>query len=228
MNFQLFVALRYLRAKRKQTLVSVISAISVLGIAAGVMALVIALALSTGFREVIQAKIVGATSHVNLLRLNGAPVAGYEELLGRLEKLPHVTGGAPAIFIQVFIQGPARGQGAVLKGVDPSREARISDFFEHIIEGDAHALEKAPAVDPEAPPQPENVLIGRELARALGAHVGDTLRLMVPRGHLTPMGMVAGLKPFRVGGIFESGLWDFDANWAYTSMRAAARLAALD
>src|SRR4030095_9783834 len=98
MNFELFVALRYLKAKRKQTMVSVISGISMLGIAAGVMALVIALALSTGFREDIQVKIIGETSHINLLRLDGTPISNYEELAAKLRSSPRVTGIAPAIF----------------------------------------------------------------------------------------------------------------------------------
>src|SRR5439155_265096 len=112
MRFELFVALRYLKAKRKQTLVSVISAISVLGVAAGVMALVIALALSTGFREDIQTKIVGATCHVNLLRIDNTPIPAFERLIHKVEKVPHVVGIAPAIFNQVFVMrlrrlGPA-------------------------------------------------------------------------------------------------------------------------
>jgi lipoprotein-releasing system permease protein len=229
MSFQLFVALRYLRAKRKQTLVSVISAISVLGIAAGVMALVIALALSTGFKEDIQEKIVGATSHVNLLRVDNAALEKYEDLLARLERQPHVTGAAPAIFNQVFIVSPYRSQGGVLKGVDPKREATISDFFSHIVAGDARALEAGAArpADPDAPPPPEPLILGKEMAHQLGARVGDSVRVMVPQGRLTPLGMAAGLRTFRVAAIFESGLWDYDANWAYANLTAARRLFAL-
>jgi lipoprotein-releasing system permease protein len=225
MRFEFFVALRYLRAKRGQTLVSVISAISVLGIAAGVFALVVALALSTGFKEDIQEKIVGATSHVNLLRTDAAPFTDYEPLLERLARVPHVTGSAPAIFDQVFVVGN-RSQGAVLKGIDPRRERTVSDFFAHIIEGDATALGRpAPAgADPDAPPPPASLIVGKEMARALGLHAGDTVRILVPRGKLTPLGMSAGSRSFRVAAVFESGLWDYDANWAYTDLVAARRL----
>jgi lipoprotein-releasing system permease protein len=225
MRLELFVALRYLKAKRKQTLVSVISAISVLGIAAGVMALVIALSLSTGFREDIQAKIVGATSHINLLRLDSTPLVEYEELLARLSRVPHVTGSAPAIFNQVFIASASRNQGAVLKGVDPAREREISDFFSHIVDGDAGALEAPqPAAEPEAPLPPANIIVGKEMARAMGVRVGSTLKIIHPLGKLSPFGMTASEKTFRVAAVFESGLWDYDANWAYTAMNPARRL----
>ncbi len=225
MNFELFVAFRYLKAKRKQTMMSVISAISVLGITAGVMALVIALALSTGFKEVIQNKIVGATSQINLLRIDNTPVLDYATLIAKLRHVPHVTGCAPAIFNQVFIVSATRSQGAVLKGVDPALEKEVSDFFSHIVEGDPRALStQAGAIDLEAPPPPENIVIGREMARIMGVRLGGTLRVFYPMGKLTPLGMTASEKTFRVAAIFESGLYDFDANWAYTSMSAARRL----
>jgi lipoprotein-releasing system permease protein len=230
MKFELFVALRYLKAKRKQTMVSVISAISVLGITAGVMALVIALALSTGFREDIQAKIVGATSYINLLRLDGTPLVDFEELASRLGRVPHVTGVAPAIFNSAYIISPTRSQGGELKGVDPARERSISDFFSHIVEGDPHALDAHPQPLPETdgtPPPPSNAIIGKEMARLLGVHLGDTLRVVLPKGTLTPlagMTLTVGSKIFRVAAIFESGLWDFDANWIYTDMHSARRL----
>jgi len=230
MKFELFVALRYLRAKRKQTMVSVISAISVLGIAAGVMALVIALALSTGFREVIQTKIVGATSYINLLHLDSTPLKDYESLLHRLARVPHVTGVAPAIFSQVFVASATRNQGAVLKGIDPTREREISDFFSLLTEGDPSALNEPETARPENPEVPAplaNMIIGKEMARALGVGRGDTLKVFFPMGRLTPFGMTATEKTFRVAGIFESGLWDYDSNWIYTNMAAARRLFSL-
>lgn len=228
MKFEIFIALRYLKAKRKQTMVSVISAISVLGITAGVMALVIALALSTGFREDIQSKIVGATSHVNLLRMDNSPFSDFEQLISKLSKVPRVTGIAPAIFNQVFVVSSFRSQGALLKGVDSRREREISDFFSHVTEGDAQALEKEPVSEgPDEPPGLESIILGKEMARNLGVGVGDSLKILVPKGKLTPLAMFASVKSFRVAAIFESGLWDYDSNWAYTTMRAARRLLAL-
>src|SRR5437867_2218785 len=212
MRFELFVALRYLRAKRRQTMVSVISAISVLGITAGVMALVIALALSTGFREDIQTKIVGATSHINLLRLDNTSISDYQHLLSRVERVPGIIGIAPSIFNQVFISSDFRSQGAVLKGVDPVRERQVSDFFAHIVEGDSHALEgPRPIPEPDAPLPPENIIVGREMARTLSVKLGDTLRVLVPHGKLTPSGMTVPHKRFKVAAMVDSALWDSDA-----------------
>jgi lipoprotein-releasing system permease protein len=228
MRFELFVALRYLKAKRKQAMVSVISGISILGIAAGVMALVIALALSTGFREDIQAKIVGATAHVNLLHLDNTPIEDYERVLERADEAPGVIGSAPAIFNQVFLAGARRNQGAVLKGIDPESEPEISDFFSHIVSGDPGALSRTmPDPGAEEPRPLESIIIGREMSRAMGVRLGDVLKVFSPMGRLTPLGMTASEKTFRVAAIFESGLWDYDANWAYVHIRAARRLFSL-
>jgi lipoprotein-releasing system permease protein len=225
MKFELFVAFRYLRAKRKQTMVSVISAISVLGIAAGVMALVIALALSTGFREDIQAKIVGATSQINLIHLDSSLLVNIQELEQKTRNTPRVTGCSPAIFNQVFVVSAVRNQGAVLKGIDPGKEQEVSDFFSHVSEGDPRALEQRETASnsDEAPPL-DNIIIGKEMARILAVGVGDTLKVFCPMGKLSPFGLTASEKTFRVGAIFESGLYDYDANWIYVSLDSARRL----
>ena len=225
MKFELFIALRYLRARRKQTMVSVISAISVLGIAAGVMALVIALALSTGFKEDIQIKIIGATSAINLIRIDSTPLADYEALLRRIGNTPRVTGSAPAILNQVFVAGSTRNQGAALKGVDPVREKQVSDFFSHIVSGDPRALEKRETFLPgDSAPPPDKIIIGKEMARAMDVEVGETLKVFYPLGRLTPLGMTASEKTFRVAAVFESGLFDIDSNWAYVHIDSARRL----
>jgi lipoprotein-releasing system permease protein len=225
MKFELFVALRYLRARRKQTMVSVISAISVLGIAAGVMALVIALALSSGFKEDIQTKILGATSAINLLRMDSSPVLDYEQLLSKARSVPHVTGCAPAVFNQVFIASSSGNRGAALKGIHPIQEKQVSDFFSHLISGDPNALNlRLPAAEDQGPAI-DNILIGKEMARALGVRIGDQLKVYYPKGELTPIGMTAASKKtFRIGGIFESGLYDLDSNWAYVNIDSARRL----
>ena len=227
MKFELFVALRYLRAKRKQTMVSVISAISVLGIAAGVLALVIALAFSTGFKEDVQDKILGTTAAVNLLRADGTPISNYEKLLPRLGDLPHVTGIAPAIIKQVFISSPNSSEGAlaVLKGVDPDMETGVSDFFAHVFAGDPHALDRQYAPSPDSDtPRVENIIIGKEMARTLSVNVGDTLKAFYHMGRLTPFGMSYSEKKLKVAAIFQSGLWDIDSNWAYVNINTARRL----
>jgi lipoprotein-releasing system permease protein len=221
MKFELFVALRYLRAKRKQTMVSVISAISVLGITAGVMALVIALALSTGFKEDIQGKILGATSAVNLLRADSTPLIDYEQLLAKIGSVPHMTGSAPAVFNQVFIASSSSNRGAALKGINPVQEKQVSDFFSHIVKGDPNALDakNASSVD--------KIIVGKEMARALGIGIDEGVKVFYPMGKLTPLGMTTREKTFRVGAIFESGLFDLDSNWAYVNIESARRLFSL-
>jgi lipoprotein-releasing system permease protein len=228
MKFEAFIALRYLRAKRKQTMVSVISVISIVGIAAGVMALVIALAFSTGFKEDVQGKILGATSAINLLRIDRTPMPKFEEVLRKVSGVPHVTGSAPAIFNQVFIASASHNQGAALKGINPAWENQVSDFLSHVVEGDRHALDTRYAGSESfagnIPPPLDKIIIGKEMSRAIGVRVGDTLKVLYPMGRLTPMGMTASQMTFRVAAIFESGLWDIDANWTYVHIDAARRL----
>ncbi len=225
MKFELFVAIRYLRAKRKQTMVSVISAISVIGIAAGVMALVIALAFATGEKEEIQGKILGITPAVNLLRMGGSPITDYEELLPRLGRLPHVSGSAPAILKQVFIYNPNSNanQGAMLKGVDPNLETGVSDFFQHVIAGDPHALDRPQESSTDShSPLIEKIIIGEEMAGTLGVDIGDTLEIFY-MGRVTPLGMSYSKKKLRIEAIFKSGFYDSDANWAYINIDTARR-----
>jgi lipoprotein-releasing system permease protein len=225
MKFELFIALRYLREKRKQTLVSVISVLSVLGIAAGVMALVIALALSTGFKEDIQSKILGATPAINLFRIDGSPLPDPEALIQKVSGIPHITGSAPAILKQVLIASPTFNQGAALKGVYPEQEAQVSDFFSRIIAANPHALDKQKNLSlDDAQPPPDNIFIGREMARSLGVGTGDTIKVFNPMGRLTPFGMTVTERTLKVVGIFDSGLYDIDANWAYVNIDTARRL----
>lgn len=228
MRFEIFLAFRYLRAKRKQTVVSVISAISALGITAGVMALIIALSLSTGFREDIQAKILGTTSAINLMRVDGDPLDSYDRLTERILPIEHVTGTAPAIFgtnpaLVVFNN---KNQRAMIKGIDPSRERQISDFFSQIIAGDPQALDRVSSSDVKDLTANEIIMIGQQMAKSLNAVPDSTVKVMYPIEKLTPLGMSLTLKTMkmRVGAIFETGLYDIDANWVYVHMETARRL----
>lgn len=224
MKFEIFVALRYLRARRKQTMVSVISVISVLGIAAGVMALVIALALSTGFKEDIQNKILGTTPAITLMRNDNGPLLGFDALLREMGPMPRINGSAPAIYDVAFIESDRQFQDARIKGVIPSREKNVSDFFDHIVEGDPKALDDEQLPSGRDPSSRENIMVGKEMARALGLHCGDRVKVTRPMGKITPIGRVDSWKTLRVAAIFETGLWDIDANWAYINIETARRL----
>jgi len=217
MRFELFVALRYLKAKRRQAVISVITAISVVGVMAGVATLVVALAINNGFREELEKRLLGATSNINLLRAANDGIRNYNDLANKLSGLPHVVAAAPAIYEQVLVSSHSRSQGVVLKGVDPAREVRVGDLLKRLKEGSLEGLSKTfPNADP--------ILIGKELARLLGVFVGDTVLVTSPQGYLTPFEVVPKFRHFRVVGVFDSGFYDFDATWAFTSLTAAQRL----
>jgi lipoprotein-releasing system permease protein len=217
MRFEFFVALRYLKAKRRQAAISVITVISVLGVTAGVCALVVALAINNGFRRELEQRLLGATADVTLLRASSDGIARYEELTERLSRLPHVVATAPALYEQVLVSSHSRAQGVVLKGVDPEREVRVGDLLLRLKEGSLAGLSQDfPNADP--------VIVGKELAKALGVFVGDTVLVTSPQGYLTPLEVVPKFRHFRVVGVFDSGFYDFDASWAFTNLHAAQRL----
>src|SRR5208337_4229369 len=143
MQFELFVAARYLRAKRRQAVIGIITVISIVGVAAGVASLIIALAINNGFRQDLQDRLLGSTSHINLLRVEADGIRNWQPLLSDLEKQPHVAAGAPAIYEQVLISRGARAQGAVLKGIIPQEENKVSDLLDSVRNGSADALEES-------------------------------------------------------------------------------------
>ncbi len=143
MRFELFIAARYLRAKRRQAVIGVITVISVLGVAAGVTSLIVALAINNGFRQDLQERLLGSTSHVNLMRVENDGIKDWRSLLDRLVKTPHVVAGSPAIYEQVLISRGARAKGAVLKGIVPARERRVSELLGYVDQGSAQPLAEA-------------------------------------------------------------------------------------
>ena len=236
MQFELFVAARYLRAKRRQAVIGIITVISIVGVAAGVASLIIALAINNGFRQDLQDRLLGSTSHINLLRVESDGIRNWQELMASLEKQPHVIAGAPAIYEQVLISRGARAQGAVLKGIDPQEERKVSDLLDSVKKGSADALEEKPpqastgseqgggeeSVPQAAPPPP--IILGKDMADQLGAPVGSLVTITSPQGELTPFGIVPKYKRFKVAGIFSSGFYDYDNNWAFIRLSDAQKL----
>jgi lipoprotein-releasing system permease protein len=217
MRFELFVALRYLKAKRRQSVISIVTVISIVGVAAGVCALVVALAINNGFREELEKSLLGATANINLLRSKNDGIKDYEAVAARLGGLPHVTACAPALYGEVLGSFRSRAQGVILKGVDPDREIHVGDLLGRLREGSLADLSRPlPDADP--------IIIGKELAKSLGAYVGDTILITSPQGYLTPMEVVPKFRHFRVVGVFDSGFYDFDATWAFTNLSAAQHL----
>src|SRR5579864_9583226 len=153
MRFELFVASRYLRAKRKQAVIGVITGISIVGVAAGVASLVIALAVNNGFRQDLQERLLGSTSHVNLLRTMGDGIRDWRPLMERLQKQPHVVAAAPDIYEQVLISRGPRARGAVLKGIVLQDESKVSDLLGSVKQGSADALNEGLAGERARPTQ---------------------------------------------------------------------------
>ncbi|MGO8732589.1 MAG: FtsX-like permease family protein [Terriglobia bacterium] len=217
MRFEIFVALRYLKAKRRQSVISVVTVISIVGVMAGVCALVVALAINNGFREELEKSLLGATANVNLLQSKNDGIKDYEALTTRLGRLPHVVACAPALYGEVLASFHSRAQGVVLKGVDPQREIHVSGLLLRLREGTLDGLSQ-----PFADADP--IILGKELAKSLGAYVGETILITSPQGHLTPLEVVPKFRHFRVVGVFDSGFYDIDATWAFTNLPAAQRL----
>jgi len=221
--YELFIALRYLRAKRKQVMISVITVIAIAAVAAGVASLIIVLAMMTGFREEFQTKILAGTAHINLMRKDGRPIDNYGQLVRQLSALPQVRGAAATLYQRVLIQGKEDADGAVLKGVDLDAPREATELFQFKVDGDP-ALLARPDKDPETGTEIDHIFIGRELSQIVGLRPGDVATIISPKGHLTPIGIAPRYRDFKVAGVFESGLSDYDATWAYISLQAAQRL----
>ena len=227
MQFELFIASRYLRAKRRQAVIGVITVISIIGVAAGVASLIVALAINNGFRQDLQDRLLSSTSHINLLRVQSDGIRDWESLLARLDKQPHVVAGAPAIYEQVLLSRGARAQGGILKGIIPQEEQKVSSILNTVSQGSAVALDQPPtrttdnqSTDTSLPP----IVLGKDMSDELGAAVGSVITVTSPQGELTPFGVVPKYKRFKVVGIFSSGFYDYDSNWAFIGLADAQRL----
>ena len=238
MQFELFVAARYLKAKRRQAVIGIITFISIVGVAAGVASLIIALAINNGFRQDLQDRLLGSSSHINLLRVEADGIRNWQPLLSELVKQPHVVAGAPAIYEQVLISRGARAQGAVLKGIIPSEENKVSDLLNSVKAGSAAPLSAtSPTTSQSTTDSDEQnplsaqlatslapIVLGKDMADQLGAAVGSIVTATSPQGELTPFGIVPKYARFKVVGIFSSGFYDYDNSWAFIRLSDAQRL----
>ncbi len=223
MSFELFIALRYLRAKRRQAAVSVITGVAIAGIAVGVAALLVALALATGFREEVQDKILGGTAHLNLLKPDNSGIAEYRALTERVGKVAGVKAAAATMYDQVLLSANERQEPAILKGVDlNATDSEANEVFATTIEGDPKDL--LPRQTSESEPSLDGVIVGKELARIMNLRRGDIVTAYSAKTRLTPVGTTPLTAQFRVVGISASGLYEYDAHWAYVSLAAAQRL----
>jgi lipoprotein-releasing system permease protein len=217
--FELHVARRYLLARRKQALISLISLISTVGVMVGVMALVIALALMTGLQGELRDRILGSTAHVYVWKGDG--IRDYQAEVRKLRQFPHVTGAAPAILGKALVT-TSQGQSFItIKGIDPALEKSVTDIGRSMRQGSLAGLNGTG----DAPP---GILLGADLAKSLGVRVGDRVQLLTPEGTLSPMGMLPRSRSLEVAGIFSLGLFEFDSAYGFVTMPVAERLTGRD
>lgn len=217
-KFELFIAARYLRAKRRQAVIGIITGISVAGVAAGVMSLIIALAITNGMQRELQDRLLSSTAHVDLMRIASDGISDWQTLLARLKQQPHVTAAAPGLYGQVLVSRGAKSGGALIKGVIPADERTVSGLLQQVNQGSAAALEKQGPV--AVPP----IVIGKDLAETIGAAVGDTVLVTSPQGGLTPIGIVPKYQRYSVAGIFHSGFYQYDSTYTFMRLADAQRL----
>ncbi len=213
MPFELLLAIRYLKAKRENSFISIITLISIIGVMAGVMALIIVLSVMNGFRSDLLSKILGVNSHIMVLSLEGG-FNNYREIEPKLKTIKEVVAFTPFVYSQVMIKGSNSSSGAILTGIEPETATKVIDINRMIKKGSLKHIKERIAGMP-------GIVLGSELSKRLAAFLGDTVTLISPEGRLTPVGRVPNTKRYRVVGIFESGMYEYDSSMAYILLKEA-------
>ncbi|MFQ5989107.1 MAG: lipoprotein-releasing ABC transporter permease subunit [Candidatus Methylomirabilales bacterium] len=212
MRYETLIGLRYLKSKRRQAFISLITLISSGGVALGVMALIVVISVMSGFERDLRDKILGTNAHVVLLQFGEKGVTDVEQLVPRITQAPHVVGAAPFTLHQVMLTSRFGVMGAVLRGIDPQQERRVTDLERNMKEGSLDALRRVP----------EGIILGKALAAGLAVKLGDAVNVVSPvGGGVTPLGMAPRVKQFTLVGIFEAGMYEYDAGLAYIPIPAA-------
>lgn len=217
MRFEWFVAQRYLHSSHRPVVLRLVTLFSVMGVAAGVTTLVVALSMNTGFRETLQDRLLGVTAHVSLTRPGSGGIHNYEELSAKLATTPGIRSVTPAVYQTVLLSFAGQARGVVTKGIDPEREQRSDEALQRIVAG---KLDFSPDADGI-----EALLLGKQLAEEWKVSPGDYVTLTSPQGRLTPFGLIPRTRRFRVAGVFDSGFYDYDENWCFLTLTAAQALA---
>jgi lipoprotein-releasing system permease protein len=218
MKFEFFIGGRYLRAKQKQAFISLITVLSILGVAVGVMALIVVIAVMTGFEADLKSRILAGQPQVMLMR-HGS-FTGYRQVLNDVENIEGVEAATPFIYAQIMLRAKSATAGAVLRGIDPESAGRVMETLQQIDLPDP-TVETSSSSSPAIVP---GIVLGRELARNLGVVEGDMIYLISPRMMLAPIGHVPAMKQFRVSGFFESGMYEFDQTFAYIHIIDAQKI----
>ena len=217
MRFEWFVAQRYLRSPYRPAVLRLVTLMSVIGVAAGVATLVIALSMNTGFRETLQDRLLGVTAHISLTRPGSGGIKNYEEVAAKLEAIPGVRSVTPAVYQTVLLSFGGEARGVVTKGVDPQRERKSDEALQRMVAG---KLDFSPDADGI-----EGLLVGKQLAEEWKISPGDYVTITSPQGRLTPFGLIPRTRRFLVNGVFDSGFYDYDENWCFMTLAAAQGLA---
>ncbi|MBU0681046.1 MAG: lipoprotein-releasing ABC transporter permease subunit [Proteobacteria bacterium] len=215
MNFEFFVCLRYLKSTKKKGFISLISLISVAGVAVGVMALIIVIAVMTGFGEEFRDKILGVNSHIVVQKFGGG-MTDYDDVLATVGKHPEVIGATPYVYGQSMITTGSGGSGCVVRGIDHVTAGSVLSLPGQLIHGDG-----LKSLLPMKPGDPPGIIIGVQLAKQLHVHMGDRLRLLSPSGPLSPMGIIPRIKSCQITGIFETGMYEYDSSLVYIDLTTA-------
>src|SRR6476469_9850505 len=213
MKFELFVAARYLRAKRRQAVIGVITIISVIGVAAGLASLVVALSINAGFQKDLQSQLLGSTSHVQLEKTLADGIYDWHTVLEKMSKQPHVMAAAPSLYEEVMINRAARAGGMELKGVIPEYENRVSELLKSVTIGSAAALAPKPSPTPcpatnedcRLPDEMPPLVLGKDVEETMGDAVGSTVNSTSPQVELARYGLAPKFGYFKVVGVFRSG-----------------------
>ena len=216
MRFEWFVARRYLRSPYRPAVLRLVTLFSVVGVVAGVATLVIALAMNTGFKETLQEGLLGVTAHVSFTRPGTGGIQNYEALAVKLAAIPGVRSATPAVYQTMLLSFGGEARGVVTKGIDPERERRSDEALQHIAAGRLDFSPDADGIDA--------LLVGKELARDWKISPGDFVTLTSPQGRLTPYGLVPRTRRFRIAAVFDSGFYDYDANWCFLNLPTAQSL----
>ncbi len=228
MSYELFIGLRYLKAKRKRAFISLITLISICGIALGVMALIIVLAVMSGFGDNLRDKILGTYSHIVVNSYGKDGIKDYPALIEEIKKEPHVLGAAPFIYNQVMLTYNGNVSGVVIRGIDPKQEGTVTDLEKYLKVGKLDSLEFKGSHSGEIGSQaekvqPEGIIIGKELSKHLNAALGDKINVVSPIGKMTPIGITPRIKKFRVVGVFDSGMYEYDSSLSFISIKAGQK-----
>ncbi len=220
MRFEVFLATRYLKAKRKQAFISVITVISVVGVMMGVMALIVVLSVMNGFREDLMGKILGVNSHLVVLSYEGA-FLDYDRIAKDTSTAEGVVATTPFIYSQVMVNSQGSVSGSVLRGIDTPTAGKVIKIDSMIKRGSLQSLDSLHDGLPA-------IIVGKELSRMLAVQPGDTVTVVSPMGKLTPVGRVPQNRKFKVTAIFDSGMYEYDATMVYISLNEAQDFLGLD